>query len=329
MSTSQKQPRGIKGLEGRPPVGAVLTIGTKGDRGAPVDRDLFYFKVPNATKQGSALVRGLHPNFGSFHHKDTPKKKRQTIAGVLVHATQDACFEYHRKAQVLDTSHPQRRPACVGDGVRAVRWVGGAADNFEDIPCPNRACEYALGKVKKCKPFARLLFRPCEPLPTPLCKFTTGSWNTVANLIGFFEDFAAQSKALGVENASLHGLPFELLLTEKTSSDDSGGKRFPVAVITPTMDVQGFLLAQKGKRDQLLGPQPIGLLDASEQAPEVVAADLAEINPGHPQVIDAEVIGGGKCGCGAEWDESEDGEHRFCGACGATPGQASFLGMAP
>ena len=39
----------IEGLRGKEPVGAALTIGTKGPSGAPTDRDGSYIKVPDSS----------------------------------------------------------------------------------------------------------------------------------------------------------------------------------------------------------------------------------------------------------------------------------------
>lgn len=56
--------RGIHGLQGKEPVGAVLTIGTKSaDKGFPTDRDRFYVKVPDSSND----VRVNHPAFSVFN----------------------------------------------------------------------------------------------------------------------------------------------------------------------------------------------------------------------------------------------------------------------
>jgi hypothetical protein len=56
--------RGIEGLQGKEPVGAVLTIGTKStDKGFPTDRDRFYIKVPDSSND----VRVNHPAFTAFN----------------------------------------------------------------------------------------------------------------------------------------------------------------------------------------------------------------------------------------------------------------------
>ena len=47
----------IAGVTGRVPVGAVLTIGLKGPSGAPTDRDRFYIKVPDSTRESARVIK--------------------------------------------------------------------------------------------------------------------------------------------------------------------------------------------------------------------------------------------------------------------------------
>ena len=127
----------IAGVTGRVPVGAVLTIGTKGPSGAPTDRDRFYIKVPDSTEG----ERACHPSFGPYNtarcagcvkdgktDRNCPRcvSMRQTMRCVLVHASPADCFEWNRKAQKIMgggfRNHP-KLPACSGDGKRAKRLV--------------------------------------------------------------------------------------------------------------------------------------------------------------------------------------------------------------
>ena len=55
-----------------------------------------------------------------------------------------------------------------------------------------------------------------DKLPTPLMKFTSQSWHTISGLVGMFEHIAEQAAQLGVESPSLYGMPFEMVLVNKT-----------------------------------------------------------------------------------------------------------------
>lgn len=291
----------IEGLRGKEPVGAVLTIGTKGPSGAPVDKDRFYIKVPDAVSTGSggdvrSLTRAMHPAF-SVYNNEAPEL-RKSIRGVLVHADASECFEWHRKAQKLPRPfvNHSKLPACTGDGRNAKRLVvvngaTGADVQHLDIPCPNDKCEFAMAPNERtppcCKPWGRLLFQPVwregSKLQTPLMKFTTQSWNTLASFVGFFEYFREQARLCGVEHAQLFGLPFELTLGEKTNAEKQS--RFPIVRMTPLAQVQNFLLAQGDRVAALQMRKPyVALLDAPEQDPAVVLADKQDIEPGVPMV---------------------------------------------
>jgi hypothetical protein len=277
----------IEGLVGRIPVGAVLTIGTKGPSGAPTDRDRFYLKVPDSADG----ERTCHPSFGPFN---TAKPElRQTMRCVLVHASPADCFEWHRKAQKIMgggfRNHP-KLPACTGDGKRAKRLVllSDGAVQHQDIPCPNNLCEYAQAPAKgkpQCGPWMRLLFQPVwqtDKLPTPLIKFTSQSWHTISGLVGMFDHIAEQAAQLGVASPSLYGLSFDMILVTKT--DPVKKTSFPVVRFSPTVNLQAFLLAQQATRKQLAdAPQYVGLLDAHEQNPDVIDADRRAIVPTQPR----------------------------------------------
>jgi hypothetical protein len=289
-------PDGIANLQGRAPVGAVLTIGIKKDgnpRGFPVEKDRFHLVVPREANG----VRLHHPGFSAFNR--VPRKpnpddyqdasrleadratweaelgKRRVIRGNIVHGTQRECFEHYLRAQVLPghPAHPDRRPACIGDGKRAVRYTGveGGGHTFRDIECPNERCEFRQRKGDKptpCKPFARLLFRirwaENSPLPTPLVKYTTGAWNTTANLLGFFTYLDDSARQLGLDRWTLFGFPFTLTWTEQTKPSETS--RFPVVVITPDADPMAFFDAQRVRLRELQEPvRYAALTDAEEQ----------------------------------------------------------------
>lgn len=287
----------IEGLEGRVPVGAVLTVGTKGPSGAPTHNDRFYFKSPYQDANGG---RPLHPDFAGWNGADA--SKRVSVRGHLVHSTRAECFEYALRAQVIrKPAHPNMIPHCTGDGVRATRlalvgqeWVSS------EIECPNDLCEFRQGERKACRPSARFYFQPRwndDPkIPSMLVKLTTQSWNSIANLVGFFDDLDNQRKALGLEGVSLYGLPFVLTLTRKTKP--SAKTAFPVLTISPLADVVQFFASQ---REKLIaaGQMPrqlaaAGPMSASEATAAEIALDMETINPGVPtkpaQVAEPEPI---------------------------------------
>lgn len=269
------KPNGIAGLEGKEPIGAVLTVGKKDNRGIPGERDRFYIVMP---RMNNDEVRPLHPDFAPFN-----RVKISTIRGNIQHATKPECFEYHLKNQVVkgQPTPPNQRPFCLGDGCKAIRWNG---NDFVQINCPNDRCEYRQGAQKLCKPFARLIFRPrwdgpFQHLPAPPIKVTTQSWNSVKAFVGFFDQFEKLAQSIGVHEFSLMGLPFILTLTEKVNKQQK--QRFPVLDLLPDGDPVAFLLQQRHKFAQLQGARPVAALtDESEQSPEVIHTDYQTITPG-------------------------------------------------
>ena len=296
---------GIEGLQPRLPLGAALTIGVKGPSGAPTQTDRFHFVSPHDSMEGKFRVRPLLPQFAAFNSADA--SKRQMVRGNLIHSKREDCFAYHLRAQQLGgkwPNHPQKRPACTGDGHKATRFYGETPDDFREIECPNELCEFRQGTTKVCKPFAQLLFRPRwpegNPLPTPLTKLTTGSWNSTAALLGFFSYLDEQAAQLGLKSYSLYGLPFTLQLTFK--SKPQAQQRFPVLAISPEVDIVAFFLAQREQLDRIgchapLALPAVALTDAEMRTPEVLASDAALISgpiskPANApsEVIDAEPV---------------------------------------
>lgn len=266
--------RGIEGVDGREPVGAVLRVGVKpAGRAAPKDRDRFFVCHPY---QDGNKIRPLHEAFASFNA--AKPEHRRSVEAVLVHATEEEAFHYGLSAWRLpDQQAPAHGPACQGDGIVAIRRVG--QEEPVEIPCPNRTCAYRQGAKPACKPLMRVLFRPVWPggrLPTPLMRFESHSWNSVEAWVGMFRHIREQAQHLGIESPSLYGFKFRISLQEKTSA--AKGTRFPVVIPSPEVDVQSFLVAQGQLRQQLGASQPIGMLDAGEHDPEeleVVEAELA------------------------------------------------------
>lgn len=265
----------IEGMKGREPVGAVLTVGRKNPESKfPEHTDRFYLVLPQEVDG----VRSEHPVFRAFNHAEP--EKRTVIRGNLVHASKNACFGFGLKAQVLPglPEHPQKRPHCTGDGVKAERW-DPEAKAYKQIVCPHDKCQYRQpyqhnGKERPspCKPDMKLLFRirwpDGNPLPSMLVKYVSGAWNTTRNVLGFFEYLEEQAQNLGVQSPTLYGFPFQLVLTrKKRSGDKTSARAFPVVQITPEMDVVEFLMQQRAKLNEIGATPVVGLLDAEEQDP--------------------------------------------------------------
>lgn len=272
---------GIDGLQGIEPVGAVLRIGRKkpgsGQNRAPEHRDRFYVVMPREDSTGG---RPEHPAFGAFNRAEPDKRK--LVRCVLVHGTVTEAWSHYLQAWRLPNAEaPATGPACHGDGVDATRFdpkTGGT----RQIHCPHDKCGYRQGNRPACKPFARLLFRPAwydgSPLPTPLMKFETRSWNTVKAIVGMFKHLLEQARHLGVESPSLYGFPFSLQLGEETRKAQGGqpGRKYPVVRPSPLVDVQSFLISQKAASDHI--GRVATMLDQSEHDPDVVRVANRELS---------------------------------------------------
>lgn len=274
--------RGILDLRSAEPVGVVVTQGIKSPgKGFPIEKDRFHLVLPREA-QG---VRAHHPAFAPFN--TAAPDKRKYLRGMIVHAHEQDCLEWHLKAQILDRAHPQRRPACVGDGVHATRWMGGDAENFREIDCPHELCEYRRPGPKgniPCKPWMRFLFQlrwpDGNPLPTPLAKFTSGSWYTVANFRGFFASLYGAARELGVSDPSLYGFPFGLTLVERTQPDRK--TRFPTVVISAEMEPAAFFFWQRKRLAELQAPLAYEALpEPPQQDPDLVYEDVRTISGPH------------------------------------------------
>lgn len=274
------EPRGIAGVKGREPIGASLTIGIKeSGRGFPVQKDRFHIVARRV--DGS----GIKPALPAFHaFNSASPEHRRMVYGNLVHASEAACFHWARRNQVGPSgAHPQMRPFCVGDGVKAVRWMGGEPGNFQEIDCPNERCEFAQRPANKkpipCKPAMRFLFRlrwHKGTMPSVVVQFASGSWNTTRNFVGLFESIANTAQNLGIAEPNLFGLPIALTLAEQTNPREKS--RFPV--VTPLIDGDPieFFLHQREQLRALSGsPAIAALTDDSETDPALVYDDLSSI----------------------------------------------------
>ena len=271
-----KQPDHIEGLKGREPVGAAVTIGVKHQaKGYPIEKDRFHIVLPYEADGR----REHHPAFNFYNA--APADKRRVLMGNLVHRTRADCFEHHLKAQVLGRSkaHPDRRPACIGDGVKAIRWMGDDQDNFAEIQCPNSRCEYRLTTPPSCKPWMRFLFRlrwNDARHPAMLVKLTSGSWNTTRNFLGFFQHIEKTARQLGISDPALFGLPFTLTLVERTKA--SAKTRFPTVSISPDIDPVDWFSRQRLALLETASDRPVALPDPDQQALETIADDLQTID---------------------------------------------------
>lgn len=272
-------PQGIDGLEGREPIGAAVTIGIKHKaRGFPIEKDRFHIVAPRDVDG----IRPHLPQFAPFNNAES--EKRRVIRGNLMHRDRAKAFEHRLTMQSFPKglpsprSHPKMRPVCAGDGKIAVRWRQDEnGEIFDNIKCPNKLCEFRQMDPPACKPFARFLFRlrwpEGNPLPTPLVKLTTRSWETTANLLGLFESLEAAAQELGVQNPTLYGFPFTLSLIERTKP--SRKARYPVIVVSPDVDPVTFFLGQQERLQKLSGPSPLALPDLQES--ETVYEDIKTV----------------------------------------------------
>lgn len=279
-----KHPEGIDGLTGREPIGAAVSIGIKhGSRGFPIETDKFHIVSPRD-------VDGVRPYLEAFAFFNNAKPElRKTLKGMLMHKGRDGAF-VHRltmhifpKGAPAPRGHPNKRPVCEGDGHVAVRWMQDEeGQEFTNIRCPNRQCEYRLTEPPSCKPFAQLLFRlrwSKPDLPTPLVKFTTRSWETTANLLGFFEALETAARELQVPNPTLYGYPFTLNVIERTKVQRKA--RFPVVVVTPDIDPVEFFYTQRQRLNELQAPPSVEALpDLRVQDDETVYEDIRSVEVG-------------------------------------------------
>lgn len=288
--------RGIDGLEGREPVGAVLSVGIKAPGGNPIEKDRFHLldPMPDANNR-----RHHHPRFKPFN--DAPAADRRVIVGQLVHQSEEQCFGYKLLAYRAKghPSHPRRLPFCEGDGIRARRYVGIINDEhtFEDIVCPNDRCEFrvrpktsrGLGPAT-CKPWSKLLFRirwgDRSNLPSMLVKYTTRAWSTTKAMIGLFDQIRDQATmVLGDGRAyTLGGFEFTMTLGEGTNPEQH--TRFPVVTFAPLTDPISHFMAQVDRFErigQVMGPllehqkPPMAL---EHEAPEQDGQDFLDHVPG-------------------------------------------------
>ena len=216
---------------------------------------------------------------------------RQTLRCVLVHASPEDCLS--------GTGRPRRSWAAVSAITRSCQharemarrpsglMLSDGKAEYQDIACPNDLCEFAQAPARgkpQCGPWMRLLVstRMAErQVADAADEVHPQSWHTISGLVGMFEHIAEQAAQLGVESPSLYGMPFEMVLVNKT--DPVKRHRFGGAIF-PTVNLQAFLLSQQANRKLLSeAPQYVRLLDAPEQDPDVIDADRRAIEPTQPR----------------------------------------------
>ena len=270
--------RGIAGLSRREPIGAALTVGRKGPRGNPIEKDRFHIVLPT---EGADRRRAAHPRYRAFN--GAPAERRRSLVGQVIHADPDRAFEHYLSAyrgEKGDPTHPAGAPFCRGDGVRATRYTGNPKDvgGFANIPCPNETCRLRVSEPALCRPFARLLFRlvfrPDSGLPSTTVKLATKSWYSVANLAGFWASLEDAATAVG---APFNPAGFRFLLQLEEKSSKARKSRFPVISAVPLDDAFEFFAARVGvSAVQLSG-------DDDSAAPDAVFGTLETSDPVEPE----------------------------------------------
>ena len=279
-----KQLRGIKGVEGKIPIGCVVSVSRR-DRpgGPPVDKKGFHI----LSVREDDRMRPQHPRFRKYN--EAPWGNRQVLQGMIVHASEKDCFEWDRKAQVIrKPMHPHKRPHCVGDGVRAQRWAFDEPDHFLDIDCLNEKCEFHQSGV--CKPFFRFVFlltwspeaEASFGFPPMLAKLTSRSWNSLRNFVGFFSYINQTARELGLSNHSLMGFPFLLEHTYETKPEKK--YRYQVLRITPREEPVAFFAKQARMMAQIRHQyrELEAITDQSQKEPELVYEDVKSVEWGNP-----------------------------------------------
>lgn len=372
MFRNETYPQGLVGAGERDPIGVHISTARKGPNGAPTGKGRFYLTTQSTQRREfgaggktySSLARDYHPAFGAWNEAalalgvELPRKgpgRFGTLRGNLIHTKLSDLARWSRSMHKFPSgrlSPPSLRPACEGNGIRALRFSGveGEEERFSQIACPNQDCEFAMAGL--CKPAAHLLFMlrwdqsdPFERgFPALLAEFSTGSWETLANLRGLFElvlgtaavrtpeeveaaDAAERATwhpglaaELGIAEPSLVGMPFVMTVTERTRQAKPGkaqGTRYNVVSFTPDGNLVEWLLHQRRQRLELSGvAQPLAL------PPSVQDDDFEEERHASRAEVRLEVLDDGpvvtlsaeeveelrdECGAaGASWDAVEE-----------------------
>jgi hypothetical protein len=310
-------PRGIDGLSRREPIGCALTMGRKGPNNAPVDKHRFFIVRPVADGVGRDARRAAHPAFAEFNKlansvqvpegadyerrleqaKQAHDEKRASVRGIIVHARPEDCWTNRRQADRLPGhEHPRLAPSCMGNGHVAQRWMP-AQNAYVEIPCPGDQCPFAQsvdGKRPLSHPHTKLIFQlRFDNLPSLLCKFTSGGWETTSAIEGFFTSIEEQARYLGVERPSFYGIPFSLTISKR--SNPKLKTSWTVVHMSPDfppgVTLQEYLLRQADARRQLAGAMPLLQIGTAagvgDDADDDRADDARALRPdGVPQILD-------------------------------------------
>lgn len=281
----------------RPPVGAALRLGQKtvalkkGRDGRTFwqatgmeDKGLFSFAEPREDERG---VRPPHPSF-AWYNNAAPELRR-VLRVRLVHSRLDDAMEAGLAAPVGPQREdvPGGRPWCSSSGGdTATRWMGDA-HGWRAVPC-GEECEHLL--ARRCKPLTRILFVPVwkDPAPgeaarpAPLCRYSTGSWNTTSSLAGVRRAMLDAAESLGLADPSFYGVVLRLTATEETrkARDGNPGRRFPVVRFEVDCDLQDVLVTQTRLREEARRagrPLPVEAARIGDITPEETAEDLREL----------------------------------------------------
>ena len=241
----------------------VITCGTKSEKnGIPTQTDKFFIKEKNISyikiKNREVMMRENAPDFVKFNLSD--KKELRTelkfIIPYPVHmregwASMQDSLNFYLKAQQIKgiKQHPQLRPHCTGDGIKASQWDG---KEYNDIDCPNFKCEHRKGDSPACKPLLQLylqlqwdLDKPWGTLPTPIVKYESRSWfNLTKKVLPFFRQLHTRAMGLGYNDYTFENLPIKITLTKRRSTR---GSSVPAIDIKLDANFVKFLKDQKGE----------------------------------------------------------------------------------
>ena len=304
-------------LTPREAIGAVLRIGVaksqQFQKGVRKER-AFSFILPHRDDSGD---RPLHPDFAAYNR--LAEKARTVVRGNLTSETQypdengeGGAMKQFYGARVLGPrwqawpkSPPSGRWVCHGDGKNATR-LHGVTDGEEDwreIPCPARLCEFAQsvdGKRPLCTPKSTFIFQPRwgdwwpqgEKRPPEIrTKFETGSPNTGANLSSFFDEIHREAEPWfrGLPY-SLYGLPFVMNLVERTKPSEK--RRWPEVIFSVDGSLAKFFAAQRKLLEDFGGQTPalIGAgdepeaetVDSMKDLEQAIEVEATDVTPGVP-----------------------------------------------
>ena len=124
-------PRGIDNLKPRQPVGAIVSVGEKGPRGNPVNKDRFFIlstgfaDVGNNAKGMRGKKHPRDPRLRKFN--DHTGEEVSTLRGVIMYRAEEESLHVSRSARQLRSgqSIPGGRPACTGNGETAITSAVG------------------------------------------------------------------------------------------------------------------------------------------------------------------------------------------------------------